>query len=183
MQSQTTATTLTGRKTTSIEELYLNCFPVVARFVSQHQGTYPDAKDIFQDALIIYMERCERPDVEDVDHPQRYVLGIAKHLWIHKHKEKARYIGLDSFEASLSIPPDFYPEVKEDRLLAFLELTGEKCLALLRDFYYRRMTMKEIAVKNKYGGEHSATVQKYKCIEKIRETIKNKALTYEDFFE
>jgi hypothetical protein len=34
-----------------------------------------------------------------------------------------------------------------------------------------------------FSGERSATVQKYKCIEKVRETVKQKALTYEDFLE
>jgi hypothetical protein len=32
-------------------------------------------------------------------------------------------------------------------------------------------------------GVRSATVQKYKCMEKIRETIKDRSLVYEDFIE
>jgi len=183
MESQTITYTPLVDKEVQMEDLYQNCFPVVARFVSQLHGTFADAKDIFQDALVIYLARSGREDLADVDHPQRYLLGIAKHLWIHKYKERARYIRLDSFEASLSIPSDFYPSVSEERLLAFLQSTGKKCLGLLRDFYYRRLTMKQIALKNGYGSEHSATVQKYKCIEKIRETIKDKSMTYEDFFE
>jgi hypothetical protein len=43
--------------------------------------------------------------------------------------------------------------------------------------------MKELADLFGYAGERSATVQKYKCIEKVRETVKEQSLAYEDFIE
>jgi hypothetical protein len=64
-----------------------------------------------------------------------------------------------------------------------VEAAGTKCLNLLRSFYFENVTLKEVAMKFGYGSEHSAAVQKYKCLEKIRESIKEKSMTYEDFFE
>ncbi|MEJ7645693.1 MAG: hypothetical protein WKF87_13955 [Chryseolinea sp.] len=183
MQSQAHLIQTETHIDTRMEELYLTSFPIVARFVSKLNGTMEDAKDIFQDALIIYLERSHRHDLLDVDFPQKYILGIAKHLWMRKFKDSRRYIRFDNFESSLIIPLDFYPAVKTEKLLAFLQTTGEKCLDLLRDFYYQQCTMKQIVVKYNYGSERSATVQKFKCLEKIRETVKLKYHTYEDFFE
>jgi len=54
---------------------------------------------------------------------------------------------------------------------------------LLRSFYYDKMPLTTIASTYGYSGVRSATVQKYKCLEKVRETIKEKALAYEDFME
>jgi len=52
---------------------------------------------------------------------------------------------------------------------------------LLRSFYYDELPLNDIAETYGFSGIRSATVQKYKCLEKVRETVKEKALTYEDF--
>ncbi|WP_282636750.1 hypothetical protein [Sphingobacterium thalpophilum] len=56
-------------------------------------------------------------------------------------------------------------------------------MSLLKSFYYDQMSLQEIADDFGFSGIRSATVQKYKCLEKIRETVKEKALLYEDFLE
>ena len=165
------------------EELYEMAFPAVASFVGQMNGSFQDAKDIFQDALVIYYEKLADPDFMIQGLPERYILGIAKHLWIRKFKGDSKRISLNTLEATISIPVDFFPTLQSKKILQFLEHTGKKCLDLLRGFYYEKLAMKDIAEKLGYSNEHSATVQKYKCLEKIRETIKEKSITYEDFFE
>jgi len=165
------------------EELYETAFPVVAAFVSQMNGSFQDAKDIFQDALVIYFEKSGDSQFMITALPERYILGIAKHLWIRKFKEDRKKISLNSLESTISIPSDFFPSVHSKRILQFLEKTGKKCLDLLRGFYYEKLTMRDIAQTLGYSNEHSASVQKYKCLEKARETIKEKSITYEDFFE
>jgi len=44
---------------------------------------------------------------------------------------------------------------------------------LLQAFYYFKTPMREIAEEFGYRSERSATVQKYKCLEKVRDTVKN----------
>jgi DNA-directed RNA polymerase specialized sigma24 family protein len=165
------------------EEFYESAFPSVASFVSQMNGTFQDAKDIFQDALVIFFEKSEDPEFKINTAPERYILGISKHLWIKKFKADLKTISLTAMELSISIPADFFPTPHSRRLLRFLENSGKKCMDLLRGFYYEKQTMKDIAKTLGYSNEHSATVQKYKCLEKIRDSIKEKSISYEDFFE
>ena len=165
------------------EELYESAFPAVASFVKQMDGSFQDAKDIFQDALIIYFEKSSEASLTISVSPDRYILGIAKHLWLRKFRDDKRKVSLDDFERALYIPVDFYPSVKSSRILHFLEIAGSKCMDLLRSFYFEKYTLKDVANKLGYSSEHSAAVQKYKCLEKIRESIKEKSVTYEDFFE
>jgi hypothetical protein len=54
---------------------------------------------------------------------------------------------------------------------------------LLKSFYYDKMPMSDIGRSFGFSGERSATVQKFKCLEKVRDTVKSKALQYEDFVE
>jgi RNA polymerase sigma factor (sigma-70 family) len=165
------------------EEIYESVFPSVASFVNDMRGSYQDAKDIFQDALIIYFEKLSEGRLTVDVSPERYILGIAKHLWLRKFKDDRRKIKLDNFERALHIPEDFYPTVNSSRILQFLEAAGSKCLDILRGFYFEKIPLKGLATQFGYGSEHSAAVQKYKCLEKIRESINERSITYEDFFE
>jgi DNA-directed RNA polymerase specialized sigma24 family protein len=165
------------------EEMYETTFPIVASFVRQLDGSFQDAKDIFQDALIIYLERSTEASLSINVSPDRYILGIAKHLWLRKFEEDKHKVSLNDFEQALYIPADFYPSILSSRIVQFLEVAGSKCMDLLRTFYFEKSNLKEVSKKLGYGSEHSAAVQKYKCLEKIRESIKEKSVTYEDFFE
>lgn len=165
------------------EELYEKAFPPVAGFVSKMSGSFQEAKDIFHDALVIFYEKTLDRDFTITTSPEAYILGIAKHLWIRKFSRDHQQVSLDAVESALSIPEDYYPTLNTSKLLHLLENTGRKCLDLLRAFYYKKHPVKEIAFALGYRNEHSATVQKYKCLEKMRNTIKEKAITYEDFLE
>jgi hypothetical protein len=170
------------RSSAHFEALYEMCFPSVAAFVRKMHGSFQDAKDIFQDALVIYHEKCSDPAFQ-IQTPEAYILGIAKHLWVRKFKDDRRKVSADASAADISVPVDYYPSVNDSMLLKLLEISGEKCLSLLRFFYFEKATAKKLKERFGYQSEHSAIVQKYKCIEKLRETIKQKSIAYEDFLE
>jgi RNA polymerase sigma factor (sigma-70 family) len=172
-----------AKKESNFETLYEQCFPLVARFVSKRSGSFQDAKDIFQDALVIYHEKSQSKNFKVDVTPEAYVLGIARHLWARKFGEDVRKVSAESLEADFSIPDDYFPSVNENLLLKLLEKTGEKCLSLLRFFYFEKQSIHELKRRFGFQSEHSASVQKYKCIEKVRETIKQNAISYEDFLE
>ncbi len=156
--------------------LYKKAFPAVAKYVSRMGGSFDEAKDVFQDALVVYYEKAvAAKPANDI----AWLVGIAKHLWLRRHRGESQNIPLDNIE--LSIDEEETPS--ENRLMHFLETAGKKCMELLRGFYYDQLPLTEIAEQFGYSGVRSATVQKYKCLEKVRETIKEKALTYDDFME
>ena len=165
------------------EQLYELVFPVVARFVSKMGGSLDDAKDIFQDALVIYYEKKADPDFTISISQEAYIMGISKHLWLRKFNKNNRYVSLDDDDKEISIPADYFPDPNSALLLKFLERAGKKCMDLLRAFYYEKLSMKQLAQTMGYSTERSATVQKYKCLEKVRDTIKQKSIGYEDFIE
>ncbi|MBS1526099.1 MAG: sigma-70 family RNA polymerase sigma factor [Bacteroidetes bacterium] len=156
--------------------LYKNVFPAVAGYVSKMGGTFDEAKDIFQDALVAWYEKAVAGEIND---EKAYLMGIAKHLWLKKHKDNCKYTPLDGFDAGF----DDEAQVSGGKLLNFLQTTGKRCMDLLRSFYYDQLPLADIAETFGFSGVRSATVQKYKCLEKVRETVKEKALTYEDFVD
>lgn len=166
-----------------ITRLYVDAMPAVAAFVRKMNGSFQDAKDIFQDAMVLYLEQLARRELVISGTPERYVLGIAKHLWLQKFKHDRKHVSIDEVASADTIPYDFYPTVNEVRLLRVLEKAGKKCLDLLHVFYYESLPMTKIASLLGYRNAHTATVQKYKCMEKVRTVIKEKLTTYDDFYE
>jgi len=180
---ETTPAMTHGERDQLFEELYITAFPVVARFVRKMNGSLDDASDLFQDALVIYCEKIADPNFTTYISAEAYILGISKHLWIRKYTHDRRRVSLDAMESSITIPNDYDPEVDSLQLLKLLATTGKKCMELLQAFYYEKISMKTLAGKFGFGTERSATVQKYKCIEKIRETIQQQSASYEDFID
>lgn len=162
-------------------QLYEQAFPTTAHFVSKMGGSFQEAKDVFQDALLLYYEKLQNPGFELQTTAEAYILGISKHLWIRKFKQQRLKVSLSEAERSISIPEEYPASVDDQKLLQLLLRSGHKCMALLRAFYYEKLPMKQIAGAFGYSTDRSATVQKYKCLEKVRDTIKEKSIGYEDF--
>jgi DNA-directed RNA polymerase specialized sigma24 family protein len=164
-------------------ELYQQAFPLAARYMSRMGGSFEEAKDIFQDALVIYYEQVIVADAAPRQNARAYLLGISKHLWNKRFKEKSRDTSLDVTEiVSVETDPE-YQEVSASRLLKLLHTAGRKCMELLSAFYYEKLPMEDLAKRYGFSGPRSATVQKFKCLEKVKHTVKEKSLSYEDIME
>ncbi|MDP9081885.1 MAG: sigma-70 family RNA polymerase sigma factor [Bacteroidota bacterium] len=158
--------------------LYKSTFPSIASYISKMGGSFDEAKDIFQDALVIYYEKAVNSDLIIKTNEKAYLLGISKHLWLRKFKGDMLNTSIDGIDISLD---EIDEQPSESKLMHFLETAGKKCMELLRSFYYDQVPLGDAAKQFGFSGVRSATVQKYKCLEKVRETIKEKSLTYEDF--
>lgn len=160
--------------------LYKKAFPAVAKYVNKMGGSLDEAKDIFQDALVIYYEKSVAGNVGLKVNGAAYLLGISKHLWAKKFGENKR---LTPFDDYFDCEDEADAQPSENKLLHYLETAGQKCMELLKAFYYDNLPLNKIAGLFGFSGERSATVQKYKCMEKVRETVKQRSLVYEDFLE
>lgn len=156
-----------------VEKLYRETFPLVANMVARDGGTLDQAKDIFHDALIILLEKQQQDKLQIKVSWKAYLAGIARILWIRSHKSNPRHTSLGNVPDSLAIPADYYSteRITPVSLLNHLQSAGKKCLELLQAFYYDNRTMQDIAATFQFKTRHSATVQKYKCLEKVRKTI------------
>ena len=170
---------LAGTADQVFERVYEPGFIQVARYISKSGGTFEDAKDIFHDALVIFYE--QRISDRKVESEVKYITGIARHLWLHKFKKDIRSVSSEDHLSNFSPPKEL--SVDDSKLLDLLERAGKKCMDLLSAFYSEKVSLQRISKLWNFSSDHSAAVQKYKCIERVREVIKTKALAYEDFFE
>ncbi|MHA4812509.1 RNA polymerase sigma factor [Flavitalea flava] len=154
-----------------IISLYRNGFPDFARMIRRMGGNLEEAKDAFHDALLIYMEKERVGKLRLHSTPKAYLLGTAKICWLHARGMGAMLALPEGFEAAE--PEDTDTEGREKSLMESLVRSGKKCMELLKAFYYDNCSMQDIAARFGFNGRRSATVQKYKCLEKVREEIKS----------
>lgn len=162
-----------------ITRWYQELFPKVATFIHKRGGDVEDARELFQEALIIFYEKNLAGDFHPEVSDKAYFMGIVKKLWLKQQQKKQRLISFENIEISEEF--ELKPTVK--KMLLFLRQSGEKCMDLLQSFYYEKLSMEQVASRFGYKSKRSATVQKFKCLEKVRDQVKQKSLTYEDFLD
>ena len=162
--------------------LYKNAFPAFARFVNRMGGNLDEAKDTFQDALLVWYEKNASANIVITKSEKAYVLGTAKYLWIKRFKSA---LSQTSIAADLNVEEigEEPANPSEQKLLQVLETAGRKCMELLKSFYYDKLSPAKLATQYGFSGERSAAAQKYKCLEKVRNEVKRKSLSYADFID
>lgn len=162
---------------------YRDVFPGIARYISRRGGTRDEACDIFQDSLVVLYEMKTAGKVPaNVKNERAYLAGIAKHLWsrFSESKNKTTVVG----DADAQLPEtEAEPVPATTRLLQLLGSAGQRCMELLHAFYYDKLSPAKAASRFGYAGERSVTVQKYKCLEKLRNEVKTKKLEHADFLD
>lgn len=158
---------------------YEEVFPSVAAYIQRRGGDLEAAKEVFQEAVVCYYEKLMNEDFQPVVSDRAYLMGIVKKRWLKYCEQFTRKESLEGIEIT---------EGKEQKpltqkLLHYLKQSGERCMDMLQSFYYEKLSMKQIAERYGYGSERSATVQKYKCLEKVRDEVKQKSQGYEDFLD
>lgn len=159
-----------------LTEIYRDAFPAAALLIKRLGGTTEEAKDVFHDALLIYLERKATRTLNIQTSVKAYLLGITKILWLHSRNQ---YFTVMPEEVESFITEEQSTDEEEMRVLDYILLAGQKCMQMLKAFYYDGLSLPEIASHFGFNGIRSATVQKYKCLQKVRTEIK-KMNVYEE---
>lgn len=162
----------------SLVELYREVFPEAARLIKRLGGNSEEAKDAFHDALLIYLEREAKGVLQIHVSAKAYLLGTAKILWLHS---KNQYFDALPEDVEAFADEEIEAADEEKNVLPYLLLAGQKCLHMLKAFYYDNLSLRQIAAGFGFSSVRSATVQKHKCIEKIRTALKKRNV-YEERF-
>jgi RNA polymerase sigma factor (sigma-70 family) len=159
-----------------IYEFYENEFSKVAFMILTNSGTIEDAKDIFQDALVILMDKFTwgKLDLHDCS-LGTYVYSISKNLWyekLRKQKKLNEFIDIEKYK-SVSISVGYYDEEPDlyELVSKAIESLGDPCKELLELYYFENHPWETVASLMGYSSAASARNQKYKCLERIREQI------------
>lgn len=156
----------------AITRLYRKSFPPVRRYIRRYGGTEQDAQDVFQDALVVFYERAVGGTLVLTAAPGTYLLSIARNLWHHERRRRHQ-LPADALPDDLDLPATEEPETETTAaVLDYVERLGEKCKQVLLAFYYFQQPLAQIATTHGYSSVRSATAQKFKCLERLRNAVR-----------
>ena len=151
--------------------LYRHCYPSIEHFVLQNSGSQDQAKDLFQETLLILLTNLQDPTFHLTSSLKTYVFTISKNLWLKQLKKSARWTGLEDVGelSSLLAPIEIEtPPTAYEKVLAILAKLTTHCQNLLSAIFFRKKEMTDIVQDDGYANMHSAQNQKYKCLQQAR---------------
>jgi RNA polymerase sigma factor (sigma-70 family) len=158
-----------------INDIYEDEFPKIVRMVIQNSGNIENAKDIFQDGLVVLIENIFHKKVDLTASFESYLYGICRLLWLNQLKQKRKVVKFkDDYSYDNSEFCFMEIETNEDnyeKISGIIESMGNPCQKLLKYYYYQKMNWEDIAEQLGYATAGSARNQKYKCLERIRKQL------------
>lgn len=172
MQEVTILTDLRTENNFAFGELYREYYGVLKRFILNNSGSEEDAQDVFQDTMLVLVEKLRNDDFILTASMKTYIMAIAKHLWFKKIRDAVQIIELSdnhhqSFfeEINMSIEQE---KTYADKLQYYMTKITDHCNRLLHDMFFKNKSIEEIQQQYGYSTKHNAQNQKHKCIEQIR---------------
>ncbi|NEU09395.1 sigma-70 family RNA polymerase sigma factor [Flavihumibacter sp. R14] len=159
---------------TTLNQLYKSYFPMVLQFVLNNNGNEDDAKDIFQESVIVLYSKVKSGGFELNSKLKTFIYSVCRRLWLKRLNQKSRNIhgelldleNLESVEQDLA-----YHEEKDAQFRqmekALLQL-GEPCKTIIEDYYMQNRSMQDISEKFGYTNADNAKTQKYKCLQRLK---------------
>lgn len=162
---------ITNREKT-LTKIYARAYPMVLHYVKQHGGTPEDAQDLLQEAIIIFYEKVMQKELALTASVTTYLMSICKNQWRREQEKRHRWEKLVAEKTDLpeeQIPAE--PELQGLELINFVTQLSNKCRDILLAFYYYGQPLPAIAEQHHYRTVRSATVQKFKCLERLRQSL------------
>lgn len=146
-------------------------FPEVKKLLISLGCDKTTAEDLFQEALIIYLNKKKDSAFQLTVEPIHFVKQTAKLLWFNEARKQQKInsqrIDLNELEENDWLQK----EIRLQQLEKALEKIGEQCKELLQLFYGFGASMNSIAEKMGMRNEKVAKAQKYRCIQKAKELV------------
>ncbi len=157
----------------AIESLYRQHYRMVQSLIINNQGTIDDARDIFQETMIVLYEKAKSGTFELNCQIKTYVYSVSRRLWLKRLQQLQKYVpeinGMDEL-----VPVEEEVEAADQRNSDFqlmekaMMSLGEPCKSLLEAFYVQKKNMSEIAGNFGYTNADNAKNQKYKCLMRLK---------------
>lgn len=154
--------------------IYRQYFPMVAAYVQQHNGHAADAEDIFQEVMLVLVEKIQAPDFMLTASLKTYLYAIARNCWCKRLRDDRLLLPGSALPEEAGMP-DLFPEPPATaRVQAWLASITENCKRILKALFFYQQPITLLAQKMGWKNKHTADNQKYKCLQQLRKAALEK---------
>ena len=160
-----------------LDQIYLEVKPTFFSFVKKNfQGiTTQEAEDVYQDTIIALYKNIQRGVLTEIEISfSAYVIHIGKMKLIKlvEDKQRVRSTNIDD------VPDIMYENIgnvewhKVEKMVSFIfGNIDEGCKAILERYYFKNMSMDEIAKDLGYKNADVVKSKKNRCINRVYENV------------
>lgn len=157
----------------AVEIIYKENFNMIQSFILNNNGSYDEARDIFQEAMIALYEKSQTDSFVLTCQIKTYLYSICRRLWLKRLQQMGRFTGsVDGFEETVAVEEDLETHEKRNAEFAIMDRAlnslGEPCKSLLQGYYLKKMDMNALAAEFGYTNADNAKNQKYKCLMRLK---------------
>ncbi|MFC2151786.1 RNA polymerase sigma factor [Bacteroidota bacterium] len=160
-----------------IKNIYSVYFPTIKRYVLNNSGSEQDAKDVFQEGIIIIYRKIKDGNLNLTSSFKSYIYSVCRFIWLKQLSHNKEYVekldGYLEYEEISDVNLDEYERNEQYKLYQKHFLRLEKDCQKLLQLFLKKVPLKDIA--NELGIESLQYVKrkKYKCKEQLVRYIKS----------
>lgn len=157
----------------SIETIYKLFYNMVQSLIINNNGSADDARDIFQETVIVLYEKAKTGTFELNCQLKTYVYSVSRRLWLKKLQQQQKYLPtVNGLEETVPVEEELESHSQLNAEFQIMEKAllhlGEPCRSLIEAFYLQKKNMTDIAGHFGYTNADNAKNQKYKCLMRLR---------------
>ncbi|PID95207.1 MAG: hypothetical protein CSA95_00845 [Bacteroidetes bacterium] len=152
-----------------VKTVYKEYFKHIQHLVTYNHGTVDDAKDLFQDAMIVICERLQSKELTLSCSFGTFLYAIARNIWLRRLAEKGKTIVLTKEVFDNSMPPCEVLEnnlsLHERRMIMFqrhFDTLTKSCKKIIKMMLKKEKT-KKIQQEMGYNSLAYTRKRKYQC--------------------
>ncbi len=157
----------------SVETIYRDNYNMVQSLIINNNGSADDARDIFQEAMIVLYEKVRSGTFELNCQIKTYVYSVCRRLWLKRLQQLNRYSSpIEDLEGVISVEEEVEEHERRNAEFEMMDKAitglGEPCKSLLEAYYLQKQNMQVIAANFGYTNADNAKNQKYKCLMRLK---------------
>lgn len=173
MEQNQTIAKLAQRDNAAFNLLYTFYYPGIQKFVKQNNGTSADAEDVFQETIMVLLEKVPKQDFVLTSSIKTYINAIARNIWLKRLRDAKQVTRLE-FDYELEDMTLAEWEQKEEKALKrnrmqrIFERLTRHCVVFLTKTFLSGASREQLMEEMGYRNAHTFDNQKYKCLEQAR---------------
>ncbi|MEM7548908.1 MAG: RNA polymerase sigma factor [Bacteroidota bacterium] len=167
----------------AFKSIYKDNYPKVSHMIFQKGGNEEDARDVFQDSMIVFHKMVLENRFREESGINTLIYAISRNLWYQKLKKTKKHEDLSVVEDTkgVDVTMDWDGFTQEKVVRSLINELSEDCRKIIRLYYYNEWSMQDI--QNEFGlsSSQAAKNKKYRCMKNLMDIFKKKGIEITSF--
>jgi RNA polymerase sigma factor (sigma-70 family) len=160
-----------------LKSIYQTYFSTIKRLVMDNYGSEQDAKDVFQEGIIIIYRKAKEGNLKLTSSFKSYIYSVCRYVWIKQqaiNKENTEKLEVYvEYETVPDVTLDEYEKNEQYKLYQKHFKRLEKDCQKLLQLFLKKVPLKDIADVMGIESQQFVKRKKYKCKEQLVRYIKS----------